>query len=910
MTINNSFQFRLALACCSLLLVVSLQAAAPQAPGYLRSYDKVNPVGTDQKPYFGWFFSDPDDGELQTAYQILVSTSPEQLWAGTGDVWDSGKVLSGMQNHVEYAGRPLAAATRYYWAVRTWDKKGKAGPYSEPATFDVGLLTAADWSGAKWIRREVTDRDDYSYFRKKMALPGKEVKRAMAYISVWHNYELFVNGSLVGKGQAYHYPQYSYYNAWDITKLMKSSGDNQFACFAHWYGGGQGRAAGAAGFLMKVVVEFADGTSQVMGTDAAWKQTRPEAWVPGQGTRGGEGVGFIERIDASKINKDWYQPGFNDASWAAAVEVGAHPVAPWTGELQPDLTRLVEREIAPASVRELGPGRYVIDLGRVYAGMPRITFSGGKAGDVVSMMGGYVLNEDGTVSTVQRQSTNMAYFFVLDGKTAVFQPDLYLGMRYIQVDNAPGRITAENVRFIVRYYEMDPSRSAFHSSNETLNRVWDLMKHTILLGAQEQFVDTPTREKGAFLGDAWAQGVPAMTTMGDRAYNLRIMLEFLDSQDQYWPDGRLNAVYPNNDGKRDIPDYTQSYLVWVWDYYMLTGNVQFLRDQYLKLRKIAEYVDAYRNPETGLIHRLAGGSGAYQFGIIDWPSTMRYGYDMSAEARTVISAYAYLDYDIISRIAGVVGNEADQKLYQGKAEAMRQAINTRLLNSEGVYIDGLMADKSQSAHVSQHANMFPLAMGIVPDAHKEKVIQAVKDRKMNVGMVTLKWLPEALGRAEQGSHLVELYTNPEWDGWAQTLARGGTATWEAWDAEETRQSMSHPWGVVGLLGIQQFVLGVEPLEPQYACIRVRPLDFGSSLVSAQGMLPSDRGDISVEWQRSGDAFTMSLTIPDNMTARVYVPVAGKEGTQVRANGKKVRGTAEGDYIYVGLFGSGTHRFER
>jgi alpha-L-rhamnosidase len=120
----------------------------------------VNPVGTDQKPYFGWFFSDPDDGELQTAYQILVSTSPEQLWAGTGDVWDSGKVLSGMQNHVEYAGRPLAAATRYYWAVRTWDKKGKAGPYSEPATFDVGLLTAADWSGAKGIRREGTDRDD------------------------------------------------------------------------------------------------------------------------------------------------------------------------------------------------------------------------------------------------------------------------------------------------------------------------------------------------------------------------------------------------------------------------------------------------------------------------------------------------------------------------------------------------------------------------------------------------------------------------------------------------------------------------------------------------------------------------------------------------------------------------------
>ena len=205
-------------------------------------------------------------------------------------------------------------------------------------------------------------------------------------------------------------------------------------------------------------------------------------------------------------------------------------------------------------------------MGKVYPGLPIITFSGGTAGTTVNMRGGYTLNDDGTVSTGTTQNTNMSYYFVLDGGTAVFEPIVYLGMRYFQVDNSPNVLTTSNVKFIRRHYELDSSRSAFISSDTILNQVWDLMKHSLIVGAQEEFVDTPTREKGGFLGDAWSQGVAAMTTMGDRAMNLRILLEFLDSQDQYWPDGRLNAVYPNSDGGRDIPDYTQSYLVWAWDY--------------------------------------------------------------------------------------------------------------------------------------------------------------------------------------------------------------------------------------------------------------------------------------------------------------------------------------------------------
>ncbi len=895
---------------CLWAFATSIQGAAPSAPTNLRSFDKVNPVGTDNKPYFGWYVNDSDNDELQTAYQILVATSLKKINQNIGDVWDSGKTSSGSQNHMQFNGNTLKAATRYFWKVRTWDKDGREGKYSKPAMFDVGLISGSDWAGAQWIKRNSAEKDQYTYFRKTFQVADKKIIRATAYLSVWHNYELYLNGKLIGKGQAYHYPQYSYYNAFDVTASIRKNGQNLFALMAHWYGGGQGRVAGSPGFLMKTVIEYLDGSLEIIGTDKSWKQTRVDAWLDGQPSRNGEGVGYVDRIDASKLLENWNLPAFDDRSWENAVEIGPHPVAPWIGELQPDLTRLIEKEMVPLSVKHLGAGKYVIDLGKVWAGVPKITFTGGKSGEVISMHGGYTLETDGSVSLKQNQSTNLNYYFLLNGQKAVFQPFVYFGMRYFQVDNAPCPLTTENVRFITRHYELDPTRSDFESSDTMLNEVWGLMKHTLLLGEQEQFVDTPTREKGAFLGDGWAQGVPAMTTLGDRAFNLRVMLEFLDSQDQYWPDGRLNAVYPNVDRKRDIPDYTQSYLVWVWDYYQQTGDVQFLRDNYTKIRKIAEYVDTYRNDSTGLIYDLAGGAGGYKFGIIDWPPSMRYGYDISTSARTVICAYAYADFDIVSKVAEVLGNEKDQVLYRDKALSMRNAINKYLLNDKGVFVDGLYNDHTASSHLSQHANMLPMALGIVPLENKDSVVKAIKDHKMSVGMVTVRWLPEALGKAEEGKHLLELYTNPAWDGWAQTLSKGGTATWEAWDSDLRGESLSHPWGTAGLLGIQQYILGIETIKPQFELFQVKPLDFGTTLSHVKGRLPSDRGDISVEWTRKDNLFTMDVTIPDNTQANLWVPKGASADSDVLVDGKPVNGLVVGAFIKVGLFGSGSHHLER
>ncbi len=879
------------------------------SPTELRCSDKIAPVGIHQ-PFFGWQIESSEEGQMQTAYQVLIATDQDWLNETDADVWNSGKIISSTQNYIYTDDVILESAKQYYWTVKLWDKDGVPCSFSTADTFSTGLLSNSDWAGAKWIKRNNDDDEDYTYFRKFASLDDKEVARATVYVSAVHDFEFYINGDLIGKGPGYHYPQYQFYKAYDVTSSIEAGSDNIFACLTHWYGGGQGRPTSSRGFLLKAIIEYSDGSQTIIGTDTTWKQKQNETFTTGQSLRNGEGIGFIDKIDSRKVISDWNSVSYDDSSWENADEIGTQPVSPWVGNLQPNFSELIEEEIDPVSVKSIGDGSYIIDLGKVYAGVPYITFTGGSEGDLVDILGGYTLTSAGKVSTETDQGTDMSYSIILNGDEAIFKPFVYLGMRYIQVDNSPCELTKNNVAFITRHYELDPTLSAFNSSSNMLNSVYELMKHTLVVGTQESFVDTPTREKGGFLGDSWSVGISALNTMNAAGMNLQVLNQFLCSQDQYWPDGRLNAVYPNVDGKRDIPDYTQMFLFYVWDYYMLTGNKTFLVENFDRIQKVAAYVADYIDSGTGLVHNLAGGKSSYQYGIIDWPAVMRYDYDMSVESRTVIDAYAYLDFKIMSQIAAEIDSADVEDKYAQKAVSMQEAINEYLINSDGVYVDGIYSSSTQSSHVSQHANMVPYAAGIVPDDNKEKVIDLIKDKKMSVGMVTLKWLPEALGEAGEGEHLFELYTNTSWDGWAKTISLGGTTTWESWDALTSGESMSHPWGAVGVIGINKYFLGIRPLKPQFEEILVKPLWFGDELGFAEGSVPTIRGTITSEWHKTDTSYTLKISVPANITSQVYVPADNSKDNVVLLNGVEQVCETDGNYLYVGELESGTYEIFR
>ncbi|MEO7766506.1 MAG: alpha-L-rhamnosidase, partial [Ferruginibacter sp.] len=110
--------------------------------------NQSNPIGIDiLNPRFSWQISSDKRNILQSAYEIKVTQSKN----GKAPFWNSGKVTSAQSVHVPYSGPTLQSAQEYYWQVRVWTDDGKTSPWSKPASWQMGLLSQADWK-AKWIQ--------------------------------------------------------------------------------------------------------------------------------------------------------------------------------------------------------------------------------------------------------------------------------------------------------------------------------------------------------------------------------------------------------------------------------------------------------------------------------------------------------------------------------------------------------------------------------------------------------------------------------------------------------------------------------------------------------------------------------------------------------------------------------------
>ncbi|MGN0851960.1 MAG: family 78 glycoside hydrolase catalytic domain [Kiritimatiellia bacterium] len=143
------------------------EPAAPAAPCALTVELLPNPCGVDAAaPRLAWKQGRERAGARrdvsQSAYRVLVASTPERLARDEGDLWDSGKVASSQSIDVRYAGKPLASSQRVHWKVRTWCQAGQASAWSRPQTFVTGLMRPADWR-AKWIGPAACTRPDEDF---------------------------------------------------------------------------------------------------------------------------------------------------------------------------------------------------------------------------------------------------------------------------------------------------------------------------------------------------------------------------------------------------------------------------------------------------------------------------------------------------------------------------------------------------------------------------------------------------------------------------------------------------------------------------------------------------------------------------------------------------------------------------
>jgi Alpha-L-rhamnosidase N-terminal domain/Bacterial alpha-L-rhamnosidase concanavalin-like domain len=333
-----------------------------------------NPLGIDVlKPRLSWMVTPTPGARGQSAYRVLVASSPAILQKDQGDLWDSGRVASAQSTWVEYGGKELDSGRRAYWKVRVWSGAGRPSSWSTPATWSMGLLHSSDWH-SKWIGVRRPDGTDpgapfpFPWLRKTFTLTAKPA-RAVAYVNALGYYELYINGRKVDdyvlSPAVSDYSKRNLYVAHDVADYLVP-GRNVVALWLGrgWYVKGHPGVI-HDGPLVRAQIEiaFGDRRTTAVATDETWRVRESPITALGRGTAFGDYGG--ERFDARLQVANWNQLDLDDSGWQSATVFEPSQVVTTAQMVEPN--RLVET-IKAARVAAYPEGGWVIDMGRNFTG--------------------------------------------------------------------------------------------------------------------------------------------------------------------------------------------------------------------------------------------------------------------------------------------------------------------------------------------------------------------------------------------------------------------------------------------------------------------------------------------------------------------------------------------------------------
>lgn len=427
--------------------------------------------------------------------------------------------------------------------------------------------------------------------------------------------------------------------------------------------------------------------------------------------------------------------------------------------------------------------------------------------------------------------------------------------RWVEIEGYPGELEPSAVvRRAFFSTQWDDDAASFECSDELVNDVWKLCKHSIKATTFAGVYVDGDRERIPYEADA-----------------------YLNQLSHYYTDTDVQMA-------RKTFDWLLHYPTWPteWAPHMVfiahadwlhTGNREWLASRYESLK--TKTLEDRLGPD-GLIHSE---KAQIKDDIVDWPRAERDGFEFT-EVNTVVNAFHIAAMGRMAEMARAVRKPDDAEHYERSSSVSRSAFQATLFNeSTGLYVDGAGAQ-----HSSLHANLFPLAFGLVPEEKRPAVIQWLTKRGMRCSVYAAQYLLEGLFEHGAGRDALSMMIADNQRSWRHMLENDATITWEAWnETVKPNLDWNHAWGAAPANLLPRYVLGVQAAEPGWSRVLIAP--HPSGLQWARGKTPTPKGPVFVEWQR-GDSFQVRVKLPPGMVAEVRLPPQESGAAEVFVNGAR------------------------
>ncbi len=403
------------------------------------------------------------------------------------------------------------------------------------------------------------------------------------------------------------------------------------------------------------------------------------------------------------------------------------------------------------------------------------------------------------------------------------------GFRFVRVDflscGVEVKLTSIKLIALERPYHYIGS---FESSDALLNRIWQVGARTVHLCCQDYILDGIKRDRLLWVGDLH----PQINVIGSVFGDVDIVNETLD---------QARAMAPAGLWMNGMSTYSLWWIVCVFDWYMYTGNTQWLKRQTDYLKRLVDQIASY-----------IGDDGREQLPatrFIDWSVGLNEPViDQGLAAITLLSMQKAAgifkfagcpDYAAnAERIAAVL------KKYPVTASDVKQVNSMRVLaglitakeaNEQSLSISPCEGLSTWFAYYALQARAMAGDVGGALD-----MVRRYWGGMLSLGATTF-WEHFDVNWLDNASRIDEMPTAGKVDVHTEY---GGHCF------KGLRHSFCHGWAGGPTAWMSQYVLGVRPAAPGFAKVMIAP-ELGG-LEYAKGTVPTPKGIIKVEAQRNAD----------------------------------------------------------
>lgn len=764
----------------------------------------------------------------------------------------------------------------------------------------------------------------HGLFRKTFTLDAVP-ERVPARITADSRYVLYVNGKEVSRGPIRSQPRRMFYDLFDLKPFL-AKGENVVAVYVKCF-------AKANSFYIPPVANSQLGRSGVMVfeadlgdagwlvSDESWKARKSLAWGQTSDAEGVVSAGVpVEVLDGRQLPAHWNQPGFDDAGWGGAqllhgIHIGGFarsqpptdpygplyprsiaplggevvkPVAIETAVLQQGIdtgkagpaARVLESFTAidpqwkaldalPAAVNPGQHGRLIkVDLGKIVSGFVQLEVEA-PAGTMFEFC--YV-EEPITGVITGFGAPHNGNRYIARGEADVYEASDSNGYRYIYllVHGTHSAVTIKHLAVREFIYPWSAG-AAFECSDAELNALFTAGIRTVNLNSHDAFLDCPTREQRAWVGDSVVHQMVHLTTNVD----WQLAWQYLNLGASPRSDGILPmSVSGEIEHSRGltIPDWSLHWVHGVYNLYRFLGDKTKVKEYMPVVERILRWYLPYQS-KAGVLKDVV------EWNLVDWAALF------VEDTSSILTAVWARGLKEFSEMAAWLEEKASQQWADEVYAKAKAGYEVFWDESRGSYVDHIKDGVQQKA-MSQVAGALAIVSGLAPEPRWQRIVDTItnadtlvvrswtggedgdyspeKMQKQMMGIYEADWdvekqvvigepfisylVHDAVAQAGMADKLPQLYRR-----WSQFLVDGYDTIGECWGWG----THVHGWSCTPTKDMVFYTLGVTPNQPGYAEARIAPR-LGA-LAWAKGKVPTPFGLISVDAHH--DKLTVDSPIP-------------------------------------------------